>query len=82
MSSIRIETLLVALALAAAPAAGAAAAVPADKQTTLGLYLTSKEAYAKWSAAPKSVKVIDVRTPEEYLFVGHPTMAWNVPYAL
>ena len=23
--------------------------------------------------------IIDVRTPEEYLFVGHPTMAWNIP---
>jgi rhodanese-related sulfurtransferase len=22
-----------------------------------------------------------VRTPEEYAFVGHPEMAWNIPYA-
>jgi rhodanese-related sulfurtransferase len=27
------------------------------------------------------VKIIDVRTPEEYLFVGHPDMAWKIPIA-
>jgi len=27
------------------------------------------------------VKVIDVRTPEEYAFIGHPEMAWNIPFA-
>jgi rhodanese-related sulfurtransferase len=27
------------------------------------------------------VILIDVRTPEEYLFVGHPTMAWKIPVA-
>jgi len=24
------------------------------------------------------VKIIDVRTPEEFAFVGHPGMAWNI----
>lgn len=47
----------------------------------LGLYVTAKEAYEKWKAAPDQVKIIDVRTPEEYLFVGHPTMAWKIPVA-
>ena len=37
-----------------------------------------KEAYEKWLAEPDLVKIIDVRTPEEYLFVGHPAMAWNI----
>jgi rhodanese-related sulfurtransferase len=55
--------------------------IPKGKQTVLGLYLTAKEAYEKWKAEPDKVKVIDVRTPEEYLFVGHPTMAWKVPIA-
>lgn len=55
--------------------------VPASKQTVLGLYVTAKDAYAKWQAAPDQVKIIDVRTPEEYLFVGHPTMAWKIPVA-
>ena len=31
---------------------------------------------------PKQVKILDVRTPEEYVFVGHPAMAWNVPAML
>ena len=47
----------------------------------LGLYVTAKEAYEKWKAEPDKVKIIDVRTPEEYLFVGHPTMAWKIPVA-
>ena len=53
--------------------------VPAEKQTTLGLYVTAREAYSRWQAAPDKVKIIDVRTPEEYLWVGHAPMAWLVP---
>jgi rhodanese-related sulfurtransferase len=56
--------------------------VPKDKQTSLGLYLTARDAYQKWKADPKQVKILDVRTPEEYVFVGHPAMAWNVPVML
>jgi len=64
------------------PAAQTAKAqVPAEKQTTLGLYLTAREAYEKWKAAPDKVMVVDVRTPEEFLFVGHADMAWNIPVA-
>jgi rhodanese-related sulfurtransferase len=55
--------------------------LPKGKQTALGLYVTAKEAYEKWKTDPDHVKVIDVRTPEEYLFVGHPTMAWKIPLA-
>jgi rhodanese-related sulfurtransferase len=51
------------------------------KQTTLGLYVTAAEAYEMWKAAPDKVKVIDVRTPEEYAAIGHPEMAWNIPFA-
>jgi len=54
--------------------------VPEKKQTSLGLYVTAKEAYEKWKADPGKVKVLDVRTPEEYVFVGHPEMAWNIPF--
>ena len=53
--------------------------LPKVKQTVLGLYVTAKQAYEKWQADPEKVMIIDVRTPEEYLFVGHPTMAWNIP---
>jgi rhodanese-related sulfurtransferase len=56
--------------------------VPDEKQTSLGLYLTAQEAYEKWKAAPETVKVLDVRTTEEYLFVGHAEMAWNIPSML
>ena len=55
--------------------------LPERKQTTLGLYVTAAQAYEMWEAAPDKVKVIDVRTPEEYAFVGHPEMAWNIPLA-
>jgi rhodanese-related sulfurtransferase len=53
--------------------------LPAAKQTVLGLYVTAREAYERWKAAPDDVKLIDVRTPEELLFVGHPPMAWKIP---
>jgi len=55
--------------------------VPEEKQTSLGLYVTSKEAFEKWKANPKQVKVLDVRTPEEYIYIGHAEMAWNIPLA-
>ncbi len=55
--------------------------LPKAKQTTLGLYVTAAQAYEMWKASPDKVKVIDVRTPEEFAFVGHPEMAWNIPIA-
>jgi rhodanese-related sulfurtransferase len=55
--------------------------LPKEKQTVLGLYITAKEAHARWQAEPDKVKIIDVRTPEEFLFVGHPPMAWKIPIA-
>ena len=55
--------------------------VPSNKQTTLGLYLNAAQAYEKWKVDPERVKIIDVRTPEEYGFIGHPDGAWNIPLA-
>ena len=55
--------------------------LPKEKQTTLGLYITAKDAYEMWKADPEKVKILDVRTPEEYLFVGFPEMAWKIPIA-
>lgn len=55
--------------------------LPKEKQTTPGLYVTAREAYEKWKAAPDKVKVLDVRTPEEFIFIGHAEMAWNIPLA-
>jgi rhodanese-related sulfurtransferase len=56
-------------------------AIPPEKQTVPGLYITAKEAWEMWNASPEKIKIIDVRTPEEYLFVGHPVMAWKIPIA-
>jgi rhodanese-related sulfurtransferase len=55
-----------------------ASQIPKSKQTVLGLYLTSAEAFAKWHMDPK-IRILDCRTPEEYVFVGHAPMAVNIP---
>jgi rhodanese-related sulfurtransferase len=57
------------------------ASLPKEKQTVLGLYVTAKEAYEKWKADPERVMILDVRTPDEFLYVGHPAMAWKIPIA-
>lgn len=56
--------------------------LPTQKQTVLGLYVTAKEAYQMWQADQNKIKILDVRTPEEYVFVGHPSMAYNIPIQL
>ena len=53
--------------------------VPERKRTTLGHYVTAEEAYKMWKTGPERVHIIDVRTPEEYVFVGHAEMARNIP---
>jgi rhodanese-related sulfurtransferase len=61
-----------------------AAEPPKDekKHTTIGKYVTSAEAYDMWKANPDKIKILDCRTPEEYVFVGHAPMAYNVPSKL
>jgi rhodanese-related sulfurtransferase len=56
--------------------------LPKEKETTLGLYVTATEAYEMWKSSPDKIKILDVRTPDEYIFIGHAAMAWNVPIAL
>ena len=79
--------LLAAAPIAAAAEAGTPAAkaegseLPKRKTTTLGLYASAAQAYEMWKSTPDKVKVIDVRTPEEYAFIGHPEKAWNIPFA-
>lgn len=53
--------------------------VPKRKRTSLGLYVTAEEAYKMWKTGPERVHILDVRTPEEYVFVGHAEMARNIP---
>lgn len=75
---------LVTLCFMAAVSAGEEAKgpdLPKAKQTSLELYVTAAQAYDKWLAAPETVKVLDVRTLEEYIYVGHAPMAWNIPLA-
>ncbi|VVS95700.1 rhodanese-like domain-containing protein [Desulfoluna spongiiphila] len=54
-------------------------AVPLMKQTSLGLYITATDAWAEWQANPKTTTILDVRTQEEYMLIGHTTMARNIP---
>ena len=56
--------------------------LPKEKQTTLEIYVTAREAYDMWKANPDKVKILDVRTLEEYIYIGHPAMAWNIPLML
>jgi hypothetical protein len=68
-------------AVSHSPPAVSITELPKGKQTSLGFYVTAAQAYEMWKSAPDKTKVIDVRTPEEYAFVGHPEMAWNIPFA-
>jgi len=52
------------------------------KHTSIGKYVTAAEAYEMWQASPDKVKILDVRTPEEYTVVGHAPMAQNIPAKL
>ncbi|MGB5262849.1 MAG: rhodanese-like domain-containing protein [Lutimonas sp.] len=53
--------------------------LPKEKQTVLQKYVTSKEAYDMWVANPENVKILDVRTLDEYIYIGHGEMAYNIP---
>ena len=53
--------------------------IPKSKQTTLSLYVTAKQAWEEWSASPDTIHILDVRTPAEYIFIGHAPMAVNIP---
>ena len=48
-------------------------------QTKLGLYVTAKKAHDMWQADPEAVTILDIRTLAEYVFVGHPPMAYSLP---
>lgn len=77
-----VVALLFSVALVSAALADAPEPAAKKKQTVLKKYITAAEAYEKWKANPKAVIVLDVRTPQEYVFVGHPTMAPNIPFKL
>lgn len=56
--------------------------VPSDerKKISTGKYVTASQAFEMWKATPEKVFIIDVRTPEEYVYIGHPEMAINIPW--
>jgi len=64
--------------------ATAGSVVPKDekKKTELGKYVTAAEAYAMWKSNQDKIKVVDCRLPQEYAFVGHAPMAYNIPSKL
>ena len=53
--------------------------LPQGKRTVLRLYLTARQAYAKLQERPDAYRILDVRTPGEYVFVGHARDAYNIP---
>ena len=50
-----------------------------SKQTVLQKYVTATQAYNMWRSNPETVAILDVRSPAEYVFVGHAPMAVNIP---
>ena len=80
---LHLRSIVIVAALACLLFSGLALAAekPADekKQTKAGLYVTAKEAFEQWSANKDGIKILDCRTPEEYVFVGHAPMAHNIP---
>lgn len=81
-----MKKLLLAL-VAAAFTVSSAIAVAADapsskkKQTTLGLYLTPKEAYDMKTSGGEKVLFVDIRTQAEQEFVGQPAdIDKNIPF--
>jgi rhodanese-related sulfurtransferase len=67
------------LLIGLASAAWAYSSVPEKKQTSLKLYVNARQAWEKWSASPDTIHILDVRTPAEYIFIGHAPMAVNIP---
>ena len=76
--------MLVLVSLCLAPCAfgqQSAPELPKAKQTSLGLYVTAIEAHEMWQANQEQIMLLDVRTFEEYVLIGHGQMAVNIPLA-
>ena len=80
LMTVALITMATATAVCDEPSSRHESSIPKEKQTKPGLYVTAKEADEKWKAEPGKVIILDVRTPEEFVFVGHPDMALNVPF--
>jgi rhodanese-related sulfurtransferase len=74
-------SLAVSLSSFSAMAADATPSLPAKKQTQLGLYMSAKEAFEAKQAGADKVVFLDIRTPEEFEYVGHANIVdANIPY--
>ncbi|HEB76917.1 MAG TPA: hypothetical protein ENI90_00130 [Methylothermaceae bacterium] len=58
----------------------AVAAAQAAGDAKLARNITALEAYDLLMSGGRKVYLLDVRSPEEYRFVGHPPMAYNIPF--
>jgi len=75
-----VVMLLSAPAILLQPAFSAEKPENVKKQTIAGLYLTPKEAYTMKQKHGDKLLFIDVRTPSELIFVGHPlNIDKNIP---
>jgi rhodanese-related sulfurtransferase len=43
-------------------------------------WCTAADGYKMWQSDPGHVRILDVRTPEEFFFIGHAPMAGNIPF--
>ena len=73
---------LVALSFISVSVAETAPPNDVKKHTEAGKYVTSLQAYELWKANPDKIKIVDYRTQEEYVFIGHSAMAYNIPSKL
>lgn len=84
----KIISILIAAALGLSAFAAVAgsidpASVPKKKQTTLGLYLSAKEAHEMKEQMGAKALMVDVRTPAEIFYLGMANDAdMNIPYML
>lgn len=55
--------------------------IPEQKQTQLGLYMSAQDAFEAKKSDANKVLFVDVRTPEEFEYVGHATpVDINIPF--
>ena len=52
----------------------------AAKDSSLAKNINSLQAYDMATNAKEGTFLLDVRTPEEYQLIGHPPMAYNIPF--
>jgi len=78
ISTIVLSLGMLAMTLSHEPTDAAEIHVPAGKQTSLGLYITAEHAHRAMQK-DSGLKLVDVRTPEEFGQIGHAVGSWHVP---